>query len=289
MHRTAFLLAGVGLALSTGARSTPSPAQSIADIESRYGGRLGVAIFDSGSGLRVEHRAGERFALCSTFKWLAAAAVLARVDAGAERLDRRVKYSRSDLLDYSPITSAQVAHGSMTLSALCAAAIEFSDNTAANLVLASIGGPNALTEYARSLGDPVTRLDRMEPGLNEAAPGDVRDTTSPAAMVSLMDRILLGSALSARSRAMLVAWLDASTTGDKRLRAGIPAGWSIGDKTGTCGHAATNDVAIARPPGRPPLLVAVYYAESPASDDERDVAIAEVGRVAARLCACPTG
>jgi beta-lactamase class A len=289
MHRSAFLLGGLGLALSTSARSTPSPEQSISDIERRYGGRLGVAIFDSGSGLRVEHRAGERFALCSTFKWLAAAAVLARVDAGADRLGRRVQYSRTDLLDYSPITSAQVAGGSMTLGALCAAAIEFSDNTAANLVLAGIGGPNGLTDYARSLGDPVTRLDRTEPDLNEAAPGDVRDTTSPAAMVSLMDRILLGSALSAGSRAQLITWLDASTTGDKRLRAGMPAGWSIGDKTGTCGHAATNDVAIARPPGRPPLLVAVYYAESPASGDERDAAIAQVGRVAARSCACQTG
>jgi beta-lactamase class A len=289
MNRSAFLMGGLAFALQTGAPGALSPEQSIVAIERRYGGRLGVAIFDSGSGLRVEHRADERFALCSTFKLLAAAAVLARVDAGAERLDRRVKYTSSDLLSYSPITSAQVKTGSMTLGALCAAAIEFSDNTAANLLLAAIGGPRGLTAYARSLGDSVTRLDRTEPELNEATPGDVRDTTSPAAMLALMDRILLGSALSDHSRTQLVMWLDASTTGDKRLREGMPVGWSIGDKTGTCGHAATNDVAIARPPGRLPLLVAVYFAESPASSDERDAAVAEVGRVAARLCACPTG
>lgn len=289
MNRSAFLAGGLAFALQTGVPGAPSALESIVAIERRYGGRLGVAIFGSGSGIRVGHRADERFALCSTFKWFAAAAVLARVDAGAERLDRRLKYSRGDLLDYSPITSAQVASGSMTLGALCAAAIEFSDNTAANLVLGTIGGPNGLTGYVRSLGDSVTRLDRTEPMLNDATPGDLRDTTTPAAMVLLMDRILLGSALSAGSQAQLVAWLDASTTGDKRLRAGMPASWSVGDKTGTCGHAATNDVAIARPPGRTPLLVAVYYAESPASSDERDAAIAQVGRVAALLSPSPTG
>jgi beta-lactamase class A len=282
MHRSAFL-AGLAAFLQTGAPSVQSSEESVIAIERRYGGRLGVAIFDAGSGLRVEHRAEERFALCSTFKWLAAAAVLARVDAGAERLDRRVKYDRQALLDYSPISSAHVASGGMTLGALCAAAVEFSDNTAANLVLATIGGPAGLTDYIRSLGDPVTRLDRTEPQLNEATPGDVRDTTSPAAMVALMHRVLLGSALSERSRAQLTTWLDDSTTGAKRLRAGLPATWKVGDKTGTCGHAATNDVAIARPPGRMPLLVAVYFAESPATSDERDAAIAQVGRIASRL------
>lgn len=263
---------------------SPNPTDDdIVAIERRAGGRLGVLILDTDNGVHIGNRENERFALCSTFKWVAAAAVLARVDAGTARLDQRVRYGHSDLLDYSPVTSANVAQGFMTLGALCSAAVRVSDNTAANLMLEMIGGPAALTRYIRSLGDPVTRLDRTEPDLNEANPGDVRDTTSPAAMVALMRRVFLGTALSSASRMQLEAWMRTATTGESRLRTGLPTGWIAGDKTGSCGHNATNDVAIVRPPRRGPLLIAVYFTESPLDADSRDAVLAQIGALAARV------
>ena len=156
----------------------------LAEIEAREGGRLGVFVRDTGTGATIEHRADERFPMCSTFKLLTAAAALKRVDQGAERLDRKIAYGPSDLLDYAPIAKAHVAEGGMTVADLCAAAIDWSDNTAGNLVLQSIGGPAGFTQFARSLGDEVTRLDRNEPTLNESLPGDPRDTTSPRAMAA---------------------------------------------------------------------------------------------------------
>lgn len=271
------------MASAATAQSAYPSDDDIVAIERRAGGRLGVVILDTDNGASIGSRENERFALCSTFKWIAAAAVLARVDAGTARLDQRVRYGRSDLLDYSPVTSASVAQGYMTLGALCSAAVRVSDNTAANLMLEMIGGPAGLTRYIRSLGDPVTRLDRSEPDLNEATPGDVRDTTSPAAMVALIRQVFLGNALSSASRTQLEAWMRASTTGDSRLRAGLPAGWIAGDKTGTCGHNATNDVAIVRPPDRGPLLIAAYFSGSPLDARSRDAVLAQVGALAARL------
>jgi beta-lactamase class A len=282
LDRHSFLLGVLGMAGAAAHSAKPSDDDIIA-IERRAGGRLGVLILDTDNGVHIGNRENERFALCSTFKWIAAAAVLARVDAGTALIDQRVRYRRSDLLDYSPVTSANVAQGYMTLGALCAAAVRVSDNTAANLMLEMIGGPAGLTRYIRSLGDPVTRLDRTEPDLNEAAPGDVRDTTSPAAMVALMRRVFLGNALSGASRTQLEAWMRATTTGDNRLRAGLPAGWIAGDKTGTCGHNATNDVAIVRPPRRGPLLIAAYFTESPIDAQSRDAVLAQIGALAARL------
>ncbi|MGH6798838.1 MAG: class A beta-lactamase, partial [Roseiarcus sp.] len=231
----------------------------LASIEEREGGRLGVFVRDAGTGSALEHRADELFPMCSTFKLLAAAAALKRVDEGAERLDRKIAYGSSDLLDYAPIAKAHVADGGMTLADLCAAAIEWSDNTAANLVLQAIGGPAGLTQFARSLGDSVTRLDHNEPGLNAATPGDERDTTSPRAMAEDMRQVLLGEALSEASRRQLEAWLVDDKVGDKRLRAGLPPSWRIGDKTGSGDHGTANTIAIIRPPGRAPIIAAVYY------------------------------
>jgi beta-lactamase class A len=219
--------------------------------------------------------------MCSTFKWLAAAFVLARVDRGEERRDRRVIFSKADLVPYSPVTGERTGPPGMTLEELCHAAVTVSDNTAANLLLASFGGPSGLTEYARSLGDEVTRLDRTEVELNEATPGDPRDTTTPAAMTRNVRRLVLGDALSAASRAKLTDWLVGNTTGDSRLRAGFPKGWRIGDKTGSGNHGVTNDVAIAWPPERQPIIVSAYYAESPANGDARNAVLAEVARIVA--------
>jgi len=253
------------------------------EIEAASGGRLGVAMLDTGSGKRSAYRADERFPMCSTFKPLAVAAVLARVDRGVEKLDRRIPFGKADLLDYAPVTTARVGEGGMTLADLCEAAITVSDNTAANLILATYGGPAGLTEYLRSIGDPTTRLDRFELELNEARPGDPRDTTTPAAMVSTMQVLLLGDALSTASRERLIGWLVANKTGNERLRAGLPAGWRAGDKTGTGYRGTTNDVAIVWPPNRAPLLIAAYLTETEATSEARNATIASVGRVVAGL------
>lgn len=255
--------------------------ERIAIIEKREGGRLGVAVLDSGNGRRLGYRENERFALCSTFKFLVVAALLSRVDRGKERLDRRIVYRQSDLLDYAPVTKEHLKEGGMTLAGLCEAAIELSDNTAANLILRNIGGPAGLTRYLRSLGDPLTRLDRTEPALNTAIPGDERDTTSPAAMVKDMNRLLLRGALSKDSRGQLERWLIDCKTGAARLRAGLPSDWQVGDKTGTGDHGTANDIAILRPPGRAPLLVASYFTESRVSSERRDAVHAELGRIIA--------
>lgn len=257
----------------------------LAAVEMRTGGRLGVFAFDTETGRRLEHRAGERFPMCSTFKLLAVGAVLARVDRGAERLGRRIAYSEADLLEYAPVTRAHVAGGSMRVADLCAAAIELSDNTAANLLLRSIGGPTAVTRFARSLGDSLTRLDRTEPSLNTAIPGDVRDTTTPANIAEDLRALLSGTALSAKSRASLYSWLAACKTGTDCLRAGIPSAWREGDKTGSGAHGTRNDVAILHPPGRGPIYAAAYLTQSTVSTAEANAALASVGRIIARTFA----
>jgi beta-lactamase class A len=251
----------------------------IAAIEKRTGARIGVAAVDTGSDKRLDYRSEERFPLCSTFKFLAAAAVLKRVDDGKEKLDRLVSYEAKDILEYAPVTKAHLKDGGMTLGALCAAAIEQSDNTAGNLLLDTIGGPAGLTNFVRSIGDETTRLDRKEPELNSAIPGDERDTTSSTAMCADMQRLVLGNALSESSRHQLEDWLQHNETGALLIRAGVPKTWTVGDKTGRCGNGATNDVAIIRPPGRTPIVVAIYTIGSTASADDRVAIVAEAARV----------
>ncbi|WP_029355943.1 class A beta-lactamase [Bosea sp. 117] len=253
---------------------------SLRGIEAKTGGRLGVALIDGTDGAVEGYREAERFPMCSTFKALAAAAVLARVDAGSERIDRVVRYTRADLVTYSPAAEKHVDDG-MTLDALCEAAVTLSDNTAGNLLLKAIGGPAGLTAYARSLGDRLTRLDRWETALNEAAPGDERDTTTPAAMAGNLRRLVLGDALQPASRARLTGWLVGNKTGDTRLRAGVPGDWRVGDKTGTGENGTANDVGIAWPPRRAPLVVAIYLTQSRGDAASRNAAIAEAARAIA--------
>ena len=248
-------------------------------LEQRVGGRLGVAALDAANGARLGHRAGELFPMCSTFKLLAVGAVLARVDQGHEPLDRFIPYSQADLLDYAPVTRAHVREGGLPLGELCRAAIELSDNTAANLILRQIGGPAVVTAFARSLGDPVTRLDRNEPTLNTAIPGDPRDTTTPTAMLADLRALSLGGVLSSDSRERLDGWLVGCQTGLTRLRAGLPAGWRVGDKTGTGVHGTANDVAVAWAPGGPVLIACYLTGAAHASDAARDAVIAQVASV----------
>jgi beta-lactamase class A len=251
--------------------------EDFAALEGESGGRLGVAVLHTGSGGFVGHRADERFPMCSTFKLLAAAAVLRRVDEGKEKLDRRVKFATSDLVVNSPITKERAGGEGMSVAELCAAAMTVSDNTAGNLILASLGGPQALNDYARSLGDTVTRLDRIEPDLNEALPDDPRDTTAPAAMLKNIQALVLGRALSENSKEQLIAWLVGNKTGNARLRARLPASWRVGDKTGSGEHGTTNDVGVAWPPQSAPVLMAVYLTGTAANGEARNRTIAAVG------------
>jgi beta-lactamase class A len=252
----------------------------LAALEHRYGGRLGVAILDTGSGARVAWRGDERFLMCSTFKFLLAAAVLKRVEDGQEKLDRRIVFGKDALLEYAPVTRLHVGPAGMTVAQLCEAAVTLSDNTAANLLVASVGGPSGVTRYARSLGDTLTRLDHIEPFLNR--PNGEDDTTTPWAMLGDMQKLLLGDALSPSSRERLTSWLMANKTGADSLRAGLPADWREGDKTGS-GHTANNDIAILWPPQRKPLLVTAYYDNTNADAVARKAVLADVGRIVATL------
>jgi beta-lactamase class A len=286
MKRAPFVraIAGIAAAASTPALAraviSGSPERQISVIERGTGGRLGVAAFDTATNRAIEYRAFEAFPMCSTFKLLLAGDILARVDAGKERFDRIVPYGKSDLLEYAPITRAHATAGGMTVRDLCAAVIEVSDNTAANLLLATIGGPNGLNDFIRSLGDRITQLDRTEPSLNEAAIGDPRDTTTPHAMRKDAQKIVLGTVLSKPSRDLLTAWLVESTTGTSAIRAGLPAGWRAGDKTGAGERGTRNDVAIAWPPNRPPIVIAAYLTGATAlTGGQRNEALANVGRI----------
>jgi len=254
-------------------------------VEAAAGGRLGVAVIDTGRGTVAGHRANERFPMCSTFKWLAAAHVLRRVDDGAESLQRRVPIRPADKVEYAPVAEPHIG-GEMTLGELCEAAVTQSDNIAGNLMLASFGGPAGLTRYVRALGDDVTRLDRNEPTLNEGKPGDPRDTTSPAAMAGLLRAHVLGPALSDAGREQLTRWLLDCRTGAQRLKAGLPADWRIGDKTGTGSRGTSNDVGVIWPAGgAAPIVVATFLTGSSASAERRNAAIATVGRLVAEHAA----
>jgi beta-lactamase class A len=252
-----------------------------AKIEVASGGRLGVAVLNTQTEARAAYRPDERFPLCSTFKLLAVAAILKRVDAGQETLNRRIAFGPKDLVVNSRTTSARVGDGAMTLGELCEAAMVVSDNTAGNLLLAALGGPAGLTAFARSLGDSVSRLDRWEPELNEALPGDPRDTTTPTAMLGNIHRVVLGDVLTQASRQELMTWLLGNKTGDTRLRARLPKTWRVGDKTGAGERGTTNDVGLFWPPKGGPLIVSAYLTGCPDTNERQNATIAAVGEVVA--------
>lgn len=281
-----FLISGSLVSGSFGTAFAASPkarafTTAIARIEREVKGRLGVAVLDTHSGAQFAHRATERYPMCSTFKLLAASAVLKRVDKGIEKLDRRVKIEARDIVPDSTKLKAPPESGDMALGDLCELAMIYSDNTSGNLILASIGGPPALTAYARTLGDTVTRLDRNEPTLNESTPGDLRDTTSPAAMLGNIRKLVLGNALSGASKEQLTKWLLGNKTGDTRLRAKLPADWKVGDKTGSGDHGSTNDVGVIWPAQGAPIIVTIYLTETDAKPEQRNAALAAVGQAVA--------
>nr|WP_233410751.1 class A beta-lactamase [Rugamonas sp. CCM 8940] len=250
----------------------------LAALESAWGGRLGVFAIDTANERSVNFRAAERFAFCSTVKVMLAAAVLERSKQAPQLLQQRIKYAKSDLVDYSPITEDHVDDG-MTVADLCAAGIQYSDNTAANLLIKLLGGIAAVNGYARSIGDQEFRLDRLETELNTAIPGDPRDTTTPAAMGRSLRRVAVGEALSAPLRTQLQDWMRGNTTGDARIRAGVPAGWQVGDKTGTGHYASANDIGVIWPPQRAPIVLAIYTAQADKDAKANNDIIASATRI----------
>lgn len=271
------LLAAIPALLAAPA-AADAAAPELAAYEGETGGRVGVYAHNLKTGAKIAWRADERFVMCSTFKASLAACVLRRVDRGEERLDRVIPYGRGDLVGYAPTAEANLARGSLSVSEMCEAAVELSDNTCANLLLASVGGPTALTAFWRSIGDETSRLDHNEPVLNRSPPGDPHDTTTPAAMAANVRRYVLGDVLSSASRERLTGWLLGCQTGADRLRAGLPASWRVGDKTGNNGKDAAGDIAIAWSAPDRPILVAVYTQGGSPSDDQLKAVFAAVGR-----------
>jgi len=298
--RRAVLLGGVAAVLagcSTGAAPVAPPDQmrpgrtvldpaALDELERRSGRRISLVVRDTGTGQAVRHRADTRVLMCSTAKVLIVAAILRRRLDDPGLLERTVRYTRADLLSYAPTTTRSVDTG-MTVAALCEAAIVVSDNTAANLLTGLLGGPAATTAFVRTLDDPVTRLDRLEPELNETGPGDERDTSTPDTMAADLRVLALGDALDPAGRDLLLGWMDGATTGTQQIRAGVPGDWRVGDKTGSGAQGESHDIAVARPPGRAPLVIAVYTTPADPASTNGKQTIAEATRIA--VAALPPG
>lgn len=286
-NRRRLLLAAASLPLLGACSAWPAAQRAHASADARFreleaslNGRLGVYAIDTdtGSGAVLGYRGAERFPVCSTFKVVLAGAILERSTREPGLLGQRIRYAASDLVSYSPITETHVSAG-MTVAELCAAAIRYSDNTAANLLLKLVGGPAGLTAYARTQGDPSFRLDRWETELNTAEPGDLRDTSTPQAMAGTLQRLCLADQLPLQQRVQLQDWLRGNTTGGTRIRAGVPSSWQVGDKTGTGSYGSANDIALLWPPQRAPLVVAIYTTSHRQDADARSDILASAARV----------
>ncbi|GGI28890.1 class A beta-lactamase [Bradyrhizobium guangdongense] len=253
--------------------------------ERESGGKIGVYAENLTTAKKLAWRADERFVMCSTFKASLAACVLARVDRGEDKLAAMISYDKGDLLEYAPVAKQNLTTGAMSVAEMCKAIVELSDNTCANLLLARVGGPAALTKFWRSIGDTTTRLDHNEPELNRSPPGNPHDTTTPAAMAGNLKRLVIGEVLSPASRAQLTAWMVDCKTGANRLRGGLPASWKIGDKTGNNGKDASGDIAVAWPKPDTPILIAVYTQGGTPSPAQLEAVFARIGRMVAERLA----
>jgi beta-lactamase class A len=291
IDRRTFAIGAGALLLPGCARAVPPHvdfAARMAAIEKGAGGRLGAYVLNTGDGHGAGWRAGERFALCSTFKLGLAAMTLREADAARLSLDESIAYKRADLLPNSPETEKHISEGHMPVAALAEAAQLFSDNCAANLLLKRLGGPAGLTHFWREIGDGQTRLDNYETQLNRVAPGEAHDTTTPEAMARGVARFAVGGLLAPASRARLVDWMTRTATGMKRIRAALPAGWRGGDKTGTAAYeglaSKINDIAVLFPPGgRAPLVVTGYFEAANITGKTRpedEAVLKQVGEVA---------
>ncbi len=282
--RRGFCATSLGLTLwpLAAAAAAAPPAPELADYERQTGGRVGVYAQNLKTGRRLAWRADERFVMCSSFKASLAACVLSRIDRGQERLDRIIAYGAGDLLGNAPVARDNLAKGGLSVEEMCRAAVEVSDNTCANKLLASIGGPTAMTAFWRSIGDTVSRLDHNEPELNRSKPGDPHDTTTPAAMAGDLRRFVLGDVMKPASRERFTAWMVNCRTGADRLRSGLPAAWRIGDKTGNNGVDAAGDIAVAWPAPDRPIVIATYVQGGSPTPDQIKAVFAAVGRMVGR-------
>ena len=254
-----------------------------AAYEEASGGRIGVYAENVASGQTLSWRPDERFVMCSTFKASLAALVLTHVDHRREDLLTPIPYTAADLRDWhAPVAAANVGTGALSVGAMCAGAVEQSDNTCATMLLTRVGGPAALTAFWREVGDDVSRLDDPELQLNFVPPGSDRNTTTPRAMVENFRRFALGDILSPSSWQLFRSWLIGSVTGFDRLRGGLPTHWVVGDKTGNNGRDAAGDVAIAWPTPERPLLIAAYTRGGTPDDAHLKTVFAAIGSAAAR-------
>jgi beta-lactamase class A len=277
----------LGLALGAALAPAAEAARGVSALKAihkRSGGRLGVHILDSQSGKRLALDDESRYAMASTFKLPLAASLLWQVDRGAFPLTQMLPVDKNDLQANSPILKAAIDKGvtELTVRDLCGAAVAFSDNAAANILLKAMGGPEAFTKFMRSIGDESTRLDRIEPDLNSNLPGDERDTTTPHAMVESLLKIFTQGVLSLGSRALLIDWMITAKTGLDRVRKGLPKSWQTGDKTGTGQNGAFNDLVLTWPPERRPIIIAVYMSESTLDTPQLAAAHAEIGELVGR-------
>jgi beta-lactamase class A len=255
-----------------------APIAAIADYERDSGGRIGLCAENLRTGAKIAWRAHERFVMCSTFKASLAACILASIDRGEARLDELIAYGPDDLMEYAPVAKQNLEKGAMSVADMCEAAVELSDNTCANALLARVGGPSALTAFWRSIGDAVSRLDHNEPELNRSPPGDPHDTTTPAAMAGNLRSLILGKVLSPNSRERLTGWMLGCKTGDNRLRAGLPKGWRVGDKTGNNGKDASGDIAVTWSTRGEPVLICAYTQGGAPTPRQVEAVFAGIGR-----------
>jgi beta-lactamase class A len=259
-------------------QSQSSIQKKLAELEASSGGRLGVSAINTANDMRIQYRSEEHFPLASTNKVMGVSAILKKSMTDNRLLRQKVHYKKEDLVVWSPITEKHLADG-MTITELCGATMMHSDNTAINLLMKKLGGPKAVTVFARSINDNIFRLDRWEPELNSAIPGDVRDTSTPAAMAKSMQQLVLGDVLALPQRKQLQAWLKGNTVGDSRMRAGAPKGWVVGDKTGTGEYGTTNDVGVIWPPTCAPIVVAIYFTQHKKEAVPRNDVIASATRI----------
>lgn len=287
-YRFLRLIVPIAIGLSTAgscgvanAMDVAALSRAVSHAEASLHARIGIAMIDTGDGATWSHNGDERFPMNSTYKAFACAAVLSRVDANTLNLDMMVPIDRARLVTYSPVTEKVQPGGALSLSGLCSAAVSVSDNTAGNLVLDAIGGPSGFTEFMRSIGDRATHLDRLEPELNEATPKDVRDTTTPHAAATDLRKLLLGHVLSAPSKRQLSQWMVGNKVTQGLLRAGFPSDWRVADKSGAGGHGSRSIIAIAWPPERAPIVVAIYITQTVAPMSRCDQTIAQLGEAIA--------
>lgn len=268
-----------GFASAQQQTSPTSIHKDLAELEASSIGRIGVFVINTADDTHLEYRAKEHFPLQSTFKVIGVAAILKKSMSDSNLLQQKMTYTKQDLVDWSPMTEKHLASG-MSISDLCAATIMYSDNTAINLLMKKLGGLSAVTTFARSMGDDTFQLDNWEPKLN-SNPNDLRDTSTPEAMANSLRQLTLGNVLASPQREQLLSWLKANTTGDSRIRAGVPKGWIVGDKTGTGGsYGVTNDIAILWPPKAPPIIMAIYFYTKDKNDTKHhDDVIASVARI----------